>query len=55
MKFTVVTPKPRNPFAPAAHLRHGGGHRSSTGALRQRSRRELREALGQLDHRKHSP
>lgn len=55
MKFVVSTPKPRNPFATAARGRHGGSHRSSTGALRQRSRRELRQALDQLDLRKHSP
>ncbi|HEY0821700.1 MAG TPA: hypothetical protein VGD46_23195 [Rhizobacter sp.] len=55
MKFVIATPKPRNPFATAARLRHGGSHRSSPGALRQRSRQDLRRALAQLDPRKDSP
>lgn len=55
MKFVIPSPKPRNPFATAARGRHGGSHRSGTGALRQRSRRELREALDQADPRKDSP
>jgi hypothetical protein len=59
MKFAVVTPKPRNPFAPAAHLRRGGSHRPTRGALRQRSRQdmrdEMRQALAQLDRRQDSP
>lgn len=55
MKFTVVTPKPRNPFATAARTRRGGSHRSSNGALRQRSRQDVRQALAQLDLRKDSP
>lgn len=55
MKFAIVTPKPRNPFATAARVRHGGSHQSTPGALRQRSRQELRQALTQLDRRKDSP
>jgi hypothetical protein len=55
MKFAIATPKPRNPFATAARLRHGGSHRPSTGALRQRSRQHLRQTLAQLDPRKDSP
>lgn len=55
MKFTVVTPKPRNPLAPAARMRHGGSHRPSTGAQRQRSRRDLRQCLDQIALRKDSP
>lgn len=55
MKFAIATPKPRNPFATAARGRHGGSHRSSTGALRQRSRQEVRRTLAQLDPRKDSP
>ncbi|MCR5885194.1 hypothetical protein LRS03_20970 [Rhizobacter sp. J219] len=55
MKFTVVTPKPRNPFATAARVRRAGSHRPSTGALRQRSRQDVRQTLAQLDPRKDSP
>ncbi len=59
MKFVIATPKPRNPFATAARVRHGGSHRPGTGASRQRSRQEvrheLREALAQPDPRKDSP
>jgi hypothetical protein len=55
MKFTVTPPKPRNPFAAAAHLRRAGSHRSTSAALRQRSRQEMRRALAQLDAPKDSP
>jgi hypothetical protein len=56
MKIVITPSKPRNPFVAAARARRGSGsHRPATGALRQRSRQELRQVLGQLHPRKDSP
>lgn len=45
MKLTIKTSKPRNPYAVAALRRKAGAHRPSRGALRQRDRFALRQAL----------
>lgn len=45
MKFTVRTPRPRNPLVAAAHARKAGSHAVSNKSLRQASRRALRHEL----------
>lgn len=45
MKFTVSTPKPRNPLIAAALRRHAGTHRRSASAQRQRDTLALRREL----------
>lgn len=55
MKITVVTPKPRNPFVAASHMRRAGSHRSGGSATRQEGRRTLKRELAQLAHRQDSP
>jgi hypothetical protein len=55
MKITIATAKPRNHLVAAARLRRAGAHRSTPGALRQQTDRQLRQELDQLDRRKDSP
>jgi hypothetical protein len=45
MKPILKSPKPRNPFAPAARARHAGAHRRSAGGQRQRADRAWRAEL----------
>lgn len=45
MKLILTPPKPRNPFASAARLRHAGAHRRGSTSQRQRGARELRIEL----------
>jgi hypothetical protein len=52
MKITVKTPKPRNPLARAARMRHAGSHRASGGSQRHQGLRALRRELTEM---KHSP
>ena len=54
MKITVQQPKPRNPVAVQARRRLAGAHGLSTGARRQRDRRELRAELAR-QHPPHVP
>ncbi len=42
-----ASPKPRNPFVAAAHLRAAGRHGPAGGARRQRERQALRHELSQ--------
>ncbi len=55
MKITLAPAKPRNRIATAARARHAGAHRPTHGAVRQRSRHELRQTLRDLDPHRHSP
>lgn len=48
LSLRLKTLRPRNPVAFAARQRHGGSHRPGAGALRQRSRHELREEIARL-------
>ena len=45
MKFTVQSPKPRNPLVAAAHRRTAGSHRPSNASLRQRAALALKREL----------
>lgn len=45
MKFTVHTPRPRNPLVAAARARKAGSHAASTKSRRQASRRALHREL----------
>jgi hypothetical protein len=48
MKLSLKTLKPCNPFIAACLRRKSGAHLRSPGALRQRSRHELRRELDRL-------
>lgn len=45
MKFTIHTPRPRNPLVVAARARKAGSHAASAKSQRQASRRALRREL----------
>lgn len=45
MKFTVHTPRPRNPLVAAARGRKAGSHAASIRSQRQAARRALRREL----------
>jgi len=47
MKFTIRTPKPRNPLVAASLHRQAGAHQRCPGGERQQSKREL---LRELQH-----
>lgn len=52
MKISLKTPKPRNPLARAARMRHAGSHRASGGSQRRQGLRALQRELNEM---KHSP
>lgn len=45
MKFTIRTPRPRNPLVAAARTRKAGSHANSTKSQRLALRRALRREL----------
>ncbi|KNZ31104.1 MAG: hypothetical protein AD742_17890 [Methylibium sp. NZG] len=45
MKITLTQPKPRNPLAVSARLRHAGSHRPQQAGRRQQADRALRREL----------
>jgi hypothetical protein len=45
MKFTLHTPRPRNPLVAIARARKAGSHAASTKTLRQAGRRALHREL----------
>lgn len=47
-KFTISTPKPRNPLVAAGLQRRAGSHRPSGSALRQQAQKALRRDLHRL-------
>lgn len=51
LKFTLKTPKPRNPVAVAASRAPAGAHRSTR--AQRREMRSLRDELARLDHERH--
>jgi hypothetical protein len=52
VKISLKTPKPRNPLARAARMRHAGSHRASGGSQRRQGLRALQRELNEM---KHSP
>jgi len=48
IKFTVPTPKPRNPLVTAGLQRRAGSHRPSGSSMRQKAQRALRRDLHRL-------
>ena len=52
MKIEINMPRPRNPMAMAARLRHAGSHRPDRRTQRQRAASALRRQLNEM---KHSP
>lgn len=48
MKFTVVTPKPRNPLVAAMRFRRAGAHQSGSGSQRQQAQRELQRQMQEM-------
>ena len=45
MKFTVHTPRPRNPLVAACHQRQAGAHRRPRAGVRQMAERALQGEL----------
>jgi hypothetical protein len=48
MKIEIKLKKPRNPLVALCRQRRAGAHRPTEGGERQRSRRETRSAIHQL-------
>ena len=48
MKITLTQPKPRNPLAVSARLRHAGSHRPMQTSLRQQAQRALRREVERM-------
>jgi hypothetical protein len=48
IKFSVPTPKPRNPLVAAGLQRRAGSHRPSRSSMRQQAQQALRRDLHRL-------